>query len=92
MRAAALNARQQMLEAALVLEEEPEKLHVRNGRIFVKENPETGVSVAEVTGRMEPQMIQGQGARGPNPDDKTVRTLGMQMAEVEVDLESCCKV
>lgn len=88
-RAAALNARQQLLEAAsLVLEEEPAKLHVRNGQVFVKANPENAVSVAEVTGRMEPQMIQGQGARGPNPQDKTVRTFGVQIAEVEVDLET----
>jgi xanthine dehydrogenase YagR molybdenum-binding subunit len=33
-------------------------------------------------------MIIGQGARGPNPKDKTIRTFGAQCAEVEVDVET----
>jgi xanthine dehydrogenase YagR molybdenum-binding subunit len=33
-------------------------------------------------------MIQGRGARGPNPEDKSVRTFGAQMVEVEVDTET----
>jgi CO/xanthine dehydrogenase Mo-binding subunit len=33
-------------------------------------------------------MILGQGARGPNPEGKSVRTFGAQMVEVEVDVET----
>jgi xanthine dehydrogenase YagR molybdenum-binding subunit len=33
-------------------------------------------------------MIQGQGARGPNPEDRSVRTFGAQCVEVEVDVET----
>ncbi|MEZ4617630.1 MAG: xanthine dehydrogenase family protein molybdopterin-binding subunit [Caldilineaceae bacterium] len=85
-RAAAVDARQQLLEAAaLVLEEAPELLRVHDGKIFVQDQPENAVTVAEVTGRMAPQMIQGHGARGPNPEGKTTNTFGAQCVEVEVD-------
>jgi xanthine dehydrogenase YagR molybdenum-binding subunit len=33
-------------------------------------------------------MIQGHGARGPNPAGKSVRTFGAQCVEVEVDVET----
>jgi xanthine dehydrogenase YagR molybdenum-binding subunit len=33
-------------------------------------------------------MIFGQGARGPNPEGKEIRTFGVQIAEVEVDTET----
>jgi xanthine dehydrogenase YagR molybdenum-binding subunit len=33
-------------------------------------------------------MILGHGARGPNPEGKSVRTFGAQCVEVEVDIES----
>ncbi|MFN8443018.1 MAG: xanthine dehydrogenase family protein molybdopterin-binding subunit [Caldilineaceae bacterium] len=88
-RVAAANARQQLLEvASLILEEEPERLRIRDGKVFVEGQPENSVTVAEVTGRVAPQMIQGQGARGPNPEGKTIRTFGVQCAEVEVDVET----
>jgi CO/xanthine dehydrogenase Mo-binding subunit len=35
--------------------------------------------------RIAPHMIQGQGARGQNPEDKSIRTCGAQCVEVEVD-------
>jgi xanthine dehydrogenase YagR molybdenum-binding subunit len=88
-REAAANAREQLLEAAaLVLEEEAARLRVREGRIFVVDDAQTGVSVAEVTGRIAPHMIQGHGARGGNPKGKSVRTFGVQCVEVEVDIET----
>jgi xanthine dehydrogenase YagR molybdenum-binding subunit len=86
-REAAANARRQLLEAAaLVLEEAPERLRVVDGEIEVSDDPDRRVSVAEVTGRIAPHMIQGHGARGPNPKDKSVRTFGAQCVEVEVDV------
>jgi len=88
-RAAAVDVRQQLLAAAtLVLEEEPDQLGVRDGNVYVRHSPKRVVSVAEIVGRMAPQMIQGQGARGPNPTDKTVNTCGAQCVEVEVDMET----
>ncbi|HXF65009.1 MAG TPA: xanthine dehydrogenase family protein molybdopterin-binding subunit [Caldilineaceae bacterium] len=86
-RAAAANARQHLLKAAaLVLEEEPERLAVQNGQIVVVDDPAQRVSVAEITSRIAPNMIQGHGARGPNPKDRSVRTFGAQCVEVEVDI------
>ncbi|MDQ4099124.1 MAG: molybdopterin-dependent oxidoreductase, partial [Chloroflexota bacterium] len=88
-RAAAADAKRQLLEAAAqVLEEEPARLRVRDGTIFVEGEPDNNVSVEEVTGRIAPHMIQGQGARGPGSQDKSVRTFGAQCVEVEVDVET----
>lgn len=88
-RAAAFNARHQLLEAAaLVLEEPPHRLRVIEGRIEVADNPAQQVRVAEVMQRIAPHMIQGHGARGANPKDKSVRTFGAQCVEVEVDIET----
>ncbi|MDX1662487.1 MAG: xanthine dehydrogenase family protein molybdopterin-binding subunit [Candidatus Promineifilaceae bacterium] len=92
-RAAAADAREQLLQAAaLLLEvEDPETLDIRDGIIFIVGGREYGrseVEVREVMGRMAPHMILGQGMRGPNPEDKSVRTFGAQCVEVEVDVET----
>lgn len=86
-REAAANARQQLLDAAaLVLEEPAERLTVREGKVMVKDEPQNSVSVAEVTQRMAPHMIQGHGSRESNNKEKSVRTFGVQCVEVEVDI------
>jgi xanthine dehydrogenase YagR molybdenum-binding subunit len=88
-REAAANARQQLLDAAaLVLEEPAERLAVREGKVMVKDEPENNVSIAEITQRIAPHMIQGHGAREANPKGKTVRTFGAHCVEVEVDIET----
>jgi xanthine dehydrogenase YagR molybdenum-binding subunit len=88
-REAAANARRQLLDAAaLVLEEPAERLTVREGKVVVKDDPATSVSIAEVTQRMAPHMIQGHGAREANSKEKSVRTFGAQCVEVEVDIET----
>ncbi|MCC6457870.1 MAG: xanthine dehydrogenase family protein molybdopterin-binding subunit [Caldilineaceae bacterium] len=88
-REAAANVRQQLLDAAaLVLEEPVERLIVREGKVLVKDEPEQSVTIAEITGRMAPHMIQGHGAREANPKDKSVRTFGAHCVEVEVDIET----
>ena len=46
------------------------------------------MTVKEVTSKIAPHMIQGRGARGPNPEGKSVRTFGVQFVEVEVDEET----
>jgi CO/xanthine dehydrogenase Mo-binding subunit len=88
-REAAANAKEQLCKAAaMILEEEPKRLRIRNGKIFVADHPENSVSVEEVTTRISPHMIQGQGRRGPNPEGKSIRTFGAQFVEVEVDMET----
>jgi xanthine dehydrogenase YagR molybdenum-binding subunit len=89
-RAAAAEAKRHLLHAAAAsLEVERERLRIHDGRILIWSKPERdSVAVAEITGRIAPHMIQGFGARGPNPADKTVRTFGAQCVEVEVDVET----
>ncbi|MFN8541336.1 MAG: molybdopterin cofactor-binding domain-containing protein [Thermomicrobiales bacterium] len=85
-RAAALDAKRQLLEvAAELLDASPEVLSVRDGKIEIAGKPGEGVPVEKITGQIAPHMILGQGARGANPEDKTIRTFGAQCAEVEVD-------
>jgi CO/xanthine dehydrogenase Mo-binding subunit len=87
---AAAAAKQQLLATAASLLEVPlEHLRVHDGDAIVHgESPPRGMAMAEVTSAIAPQMIQGYGARGPNPQDKSVRTFGAQMVEVEVDTET----
>jgi CO/xanthine dehydrogenase Mo-binding subunit len=88
-RVAAAEVKRQLLEvAAPILEEPPERLMVRDGKVCLIEDPGTTIDVAEVCGRIAPYMIQGQGARGPNPEHKSVRTFGAQCVEVEIDVET----
>jgi len=89
-RAAAADAKQQLLKAAATfLETEPSQLRVYDGKIYLESKPDIeAIAVAEVTRRIAPHMIQGHGVRGPNPPEKSVRTFGAQCAEVEVDLET----
>jgi xanthine dehydrogenase YagR molybdenum-binding subunit len=88
-RAAAADAKQQVLEAAATFfEVEPDRLEIRAGVIAVAGEPHRRMEVAEVTRRISPHMIQGHGARGPNPEGKSVRTFGAQLVEVEVDTET----
>jgi xanthine dehydrogenase YagR molybdenum-binding subunit len=93
-REAAVNVRQQLLDAAaLVLEEPVERLTVHEGKVMLKDvvadadkqDHTTVVSIAEITKRMAPHMIQGHGSREANSKDKSVRTFGAQCVEVEVD-------
>jgi CO/xanthine dehydrogenase Mo-binding subunit len=87
-RAAAAEAKRQLLQAAATyLEVEEKRLRVREGQILI-DGEDRAVPVEEITGRIAPHMIQGHGARGPNPPDKSVRTFGAQCVEVEVDVET----
>jgi CO/xanthine dehydrogenase Mo-binding subunit len=88
-RHAAAGARKQLLEAASpMLEAAPERLRVEQGEVVVADRPSRRISADEVMKRIAPHMILGQGARGPNPEGKSVRTFGAQMVEVEVDVET----
>jgi xanthine dehydrogenase YagR molybdenum-binding subunit len=86
-RAAAADAKRQLLEAAakLLEEDDPTHLHIHNGVISVNGNGTGTVTVKEVAGRLSPHMILGHGLRGANPKDVSIRTFGAQCVEVEVD-------
>jgi xanthine dehydrogenase YagR molybdenum-binding subunit len=87
--AAAADAKRQLLTAAAaVFETAPEHLCVYAGKIFMEGRSDGGIAIAEVTKRIAPHMILGHGVRGPNPQDKSVRTFGAQCVEVEVDVET----
>jgi CO/xanthine dehydrogenase Mo-binding subunit len=86
---AAIEAKQRLLQAAAQwLEEASTHLHVCNGIIRREGRPEPALTVADITARLAPQMIQGWGSRPPNPRDQSVRTFGVQGVEVEVDTET----
>jgi CO/xanthine dehydrogenase Mo-binding subunit len=83
-----VEARTQLLDAAAtILECQAADLSVRDGDI-VLQGVGPRLSVADVTQKLGSHMIQGEGARGPNPSDKAVRTFGAQCVEVEVDTDT----
>ncbi|MBV9173705.1 MAG: xanthine dehydrogenase family protein molybdopterin-binding subunit, partial [Chloroflexi bacterium] len=87
-RAAAVQAKAQLLEAAAtILECNAADLSVRDGDVYLRGVGKRS-SVTEVMQEVGPHMIQGQGARDQNPKDKAVRTFGAQWVEVEVDVET----
>lgn len=91
-RAAARDARGQLLELAAYMLDMPDATEdyfsVQDGEIVYRRNPEKRISFREVAARMGDYMIVGKGARGPNPDDKAVNTFGAHFAEVEVNVET----
>jgi len=87
-RMAAEDARRSLLEAAAgLLGVSPGDLETRDGRVLVRDT-DRSMSFAEVTAKLGNVMIQGQGSRGPNPQDAGIVTTGAQFAEVEVDTET----
>jgi xanthine dehydrogenase YagR molybdenum-binding subunit len=88
-RDAAAEAKRQLLQtAATLVETEPQHPYVSEGKILIAGPSGGGVAIEDITKHIAPHMILGYGARGPNPQDKSVRTFGVQCAEVEVDVES----
>ena len=86
-RAAAEDAKKQLLDVAAQLLELPkEGLRVEDGHIVTPKGER--LPVAEVLRPLGNFQIVGKGARGPNPDDKNVNTFGAQFAQVEVDVET----
>ncbi|MCE9601319.1 MAG: xanthine dehydrogenase family protein molybdopterin-binding subunit [Gemmatimonadetes bacterium] len=87
-RMAAEDARRSLLEAAAgLLGVAPTDLETRDGRVTVRDT-DRSMTFGEVTAKLGNVMIQGQGSRGPNPQDAGIVTTGAQFAEVEVDTET----
>lgn len=88
-RMAAEEARRHLLDtAASVLEAAPSDIRLDAGSMSVAGVPDRRIAVHELTGRMNNFTIAGRGFRGANPDGVTIRTWGVQIAEVEVDPET----
>lgn len=88
-RAAAAEVTAKLLAIASPLLEVPvARLSVRNGIVLVDGEERSGMPVAKVMGAVAPHTLHGEGARGPNPEDKVVRPFGAQIVEVEVDTET----
>lgn len=87
--AAAADAKRQLFEvAAPMLEVAAHDLELRDGLIRVQGQLDRTITVSEVLGNIQPHMIQGQGARGANPEGLTIHTFGAQAVEVEVDVDT----
>jgi 4-hydroxybenzoyl-CoA reductase subunit alpha len=102
-KAAAADAKEQLLEvAAQMLEANKEVLIARNGRIFVKGEPERSIDIAKVarTALGQNRAILGRGDRWPDADPKrewiknprgqvaSAYSFGTAVAEVEVNPET----
>ncbi len=102
-KAAAADAKEQLLEvAAQMLEARKEDLVAREGRIFVKGEPERAIDISKVarTALSQNRAILGRGDRWPDADPKrewiknprgqiaSAFSFGTAVAEVEVDPET----
>ncbi|MCS7146241.1 MAG: xanthine dehydrogenase family protein molybdopterin-binding subunit [Nitrososphaerota archaeon] len=87
-RAAAISAREQLLDiASQFLDAPKEIIELKDGKIVLKDG-EKSVTIDEISRQLGDFAIVGRGARGPNPDNYAVETFAAQFAEVEVDLET----
>jgi len=85
-RAAAWNAKKKLFELASVfLGSGDEPLEWKDGRIFLKNNPEKGETLSSIFGRTRTAMILASGARENNPEGYVTNTFGAHFAEIEVD-------
>src|SRR5437763_6129730 len=86
-RAAAADAKRQLIEiAAQRYHLEERVLELKDGQVISADGGSWPLE--EVTGRLEDAQILGEGARGPNPTGMRVLTIGIQVAEVAVDVET----
>jgi xanthine dehydrogenase YagR molybdenum-binding subunit len=84
-RAAAEDARRQLVEAASeVLEVPASQLTARDGTI-VSDDGGASITFRSLCNKLGDVMIIGRGARGPNPAGVGLASFGAQFAEVEVD-------
>jgi len=86
-RAAAADAREQILEIAAQRHDlEQRLLSMHDGRVVSANGGSWPLE--DVTGLLGEGQILGKGARGPNPTGMRVLTFGAQVAEVAVDVET----
>jgi xanthine dehydrogenase YagR molybdenum-binding subunit len=87
-RAAAEDAKNQLLEIASAFMEVPAKrLALADGEVTIEGRAESRRSIQDILKEIGDYMIMGKGFRGPNPSNP-LRTWGAQVAEVEVNTET----
>jgi xanthine dehydrogenase YagR molybdenum-binding subunit len=87
-RAAAADARQQLLEIASFFMEVPAStLMLADGMVTIEGRSESKRSLQSILDEIGDYMVTGKGFRGPNPTE-SIRTWGAQLAEVEVNVET----
>jgi CO/xanthine dehydrogenase Mo-binding subunit len=86
-RMAAVEARKELLEVIGHLAEAPaDALQIRAGRVLARDTGRDMGTVGSYLEQLDGHEITARGMRGPNAEDVTVRTFGVQFAEVEVDV------
>ncbi|MEO8284869.1 MAG: xanthine dehydrogenase family protein molybdopterin-binding subunit [Chloroflexota bacterium] len=87
-RAAAADARNQLLEIASFFMEVPAStLVLQDGIVTIEGRPESRRPLKKILDEVGDYMVTGKGFRGPNPT-QPLRTWGAQLAEVEVNMET----
>ena len=85
-RSAAADAKNQLLEfASGLFGAKASDLALKDNTIYLKKDPSTKKKLNEITPLLPNRIILGRGLRGPNPKNKSLRTFGIQIAEVEVN-------
>ncbi|HEX6798168.1 MAG TPA: xanthine dehydrogenase family protein molybdopterin-binding subunit [Ktedonobacterales bacterium] len=86
-RMAAAEARKAALEVVAHLTEAPaDAIELRDGKVFLRETGKEVGTLGSFLEQLDGHEISGKGMRGPNASGVTVRTFGVQFAEVEVDV------
>ena len=85
-RSAAADAKNQLLEfASGLFNAKADDLVIKDSFIYAKKSPADKKKINEITSLLPNRIIIGRGLRGPNPKNKSLRTFGIQIAEVEVN-------
>ena len=86
-RMAASEARKEAIEVIGHLAEAPiEAIEIRDGSVFNRETGREMGTLGSFLEQLDGHEISARGMRGPNAEDVTIRTFGVQFAEVEVDI------
>jgi len=87
-RAAAEDARRQLLEAASEILDVPTSRLTAEGGTIASDDGGASITFRSLCDKLGDVMILGRGARGPNQTGVGLASFGAQFAEVEVDIET----
>jgi xanthine dehydrogenase YagR molybdenum-binding subunit len=86
---AAGDAKRQILDTgARLLEVRPENLELRDGAVFVRDDPGQHLPLSHVVARTENKLVVGQAALKAGSQTHIINSFAAHFAEVEVDPES----
>jgi xanthine dehydrogenase molybdenum-binding subunit len=86
---AAGDAKRQILDTgARLLEVRPEELELRDGAVFVRDDPGQHLPLSHVVARTENKLVVGQAALKAGSQTHIINSFAAHFAEVEVDPES----